>query len=262
MQLEVDKNGQMIARNLGVLVSASTDSQDLQGTSVVDPVQPSSRRKRRIGLDGSGSISCRAIRGTPKFEALDKIGPEHRTPVVEIATQDARLLYFQTCHLSRSGQEPGLSLPFAGGETEMKIEDLQKVGMTRGLLHMDSGVLTPPAFSATDRQIDIALPDDGKATGRSIAVPAFPETYIVPQGEVLQPDLAGQLPRQVHLSRPGDPFIDLLQQHHIGFVIREDGRNSLRAKASVHTDRTVDIVCGQTKFHLDPRRESISLRSL
>ena len=248
MQIELGDEREVIASHLGDSMSTPIGTQESERPSIVDTIEPTSGRDRRVGLDRSRPISGFFVGGASKSETLDHVRSQQRAPVIEVASENTSHFGRQFRHLVRSGYQPSLPLPLAGRQAQVKVEYFQAMWMAGLFFDLDRRVLTAPALSPSDCQIDVALAKDWETTQRGIPVPTLAQTDIVAESKVVQTQRTGDLLGKVELARSWCSLVDLLKQNDIGPMVVENSDHTLGPESTIHADRAMNVVCGQSQF--------------
>ena len=132
----------------------------------------------------------------------------------------------------------------------MQVEDLEAVPPAGGPLREEPRVLAAPALAEPHGQVDVPLAQDGVARQGGVAVAALAQGHVVSDRHVGIAESAGQLAREVELTRPRRPLVHLLQEHHVGGEDSSGWRRSARAELPVHSDRAMDVEAGDPDAHV------------
>src|ERR1700681_4049323 len=122
----------------------------------------------------------------------------------------------------------------------MEIEDLQPLAAAVELQRRVLAAAADPALR--QRQVDVPLADDGKTAQGGVAVAPLLQADIVAEGEMRVAGASGQLCGEIELPRAGCSLVDLLEHHHVRFIVTQDLDDTLRPKPAVDADGAVDVV--------------------
>lgn len=130
----------------------------------------------------------------------------------------------------------------------MEIEHLELADEgVRG--HLQSGVLTPPSFLGSDRQVEVAAPENRESAEGRIAVASFSQGHIVTDRVEWIACALGDLLGEVEFSGAWSPLVDLLKKDDVGIVVLEDLDDPLGTEATIDTDSAMNVVAQHAKMH-------------
>jgi hypothetical protein len=144
--------------------------------------------------------------------------------------------------LLRTNEHSDLTYAFLSQQSEVHVEYVNLMKMPTHFLYFDGRMLTAPALTRIDGQVDIAFPHDGMTAQRSISVTTLSQGDIVSNHEVGKTQRFGEIAAEIAFAGTGDAFVHLLKQQHVGCMVLGNSHNALRPETPIDTNGAVNVV--------------------